>query len=426
MGRTPVFNRAIAITVSCLLMAFVGASRAVAQGTEVVIAWNQALQSAAPGSWRPYAMVHVAMFDAINSIERAYTPYHVRVPGSHGASAEAGAAQAARDVMTALFPSLQATFDALLASQLDGIPPGRALPGRELGRQVAQAILTWRQNDGWPGVISPDPSYVLPPLPGLWQPTPPGFSPATFTFYPDVRPFGLLTATQFLPPPPPPLTSARYAADFNEVKELGSAASTTRTAEETLLAQLIAGVGTSVTFMGVWNNVARDTALAQGLSPVDTARLFALLNVSLHDGLQTSFTSKFVYALWRPVTAIRRADEDFHEETDADVNWTPLLATPPYPTYAGNMACLSAAAARSLGLVLGRDDVPFSVTWLRTAGLPDETRHYAGFWQLADQQARSRIHGGIHFQFDTEGSQDMCARVAEYIFANFMRPVRPR
>jgi hypothetical protein len=210
------------------------------------------------------------------------------------------------------------------------------------------------------------------------------------------------------------------------VKELGSAASTTRTAEETLLAQLIAGVGTSVTFMGVWNNVARDTALAQGLSLVDTARLFALLNVSLHDGLQTSFTSKFVYALWRPVTAIRRADEDFHEETDADVNWTPLLATPPYPTYAGNMACLSAAAARSLGLVLGRDDVPFSVTWLRTAGLPDETRHYAGFWQLADQQARSRIHGGIHFQFDTEGSQDMCARVAEYIFANFMRPVRPR
>jgi hypothetical protein len=140
----------------------------------------------------------------------------------------------------------------------------------------------------------------------------------------------------------------------------------------------------------------------------------------LHDGLQTSFTSKFVYGLWRPVTAIRRADEDLNPDTHSDSAWTPLLSTPTYPTYAGNVACLSAAAARALQLAFGRDDVPFSVTWPRTMGLPDVTRHFTGFWQLADQQARSRIHGGIHFQFDSDASQAACVKVPEFTAARFM------
>lgn len=419
-------NTTVTAAAALYLLTLLSPTRAVAQSPDVVLAWNQLLQSVSPGLWRPYAMVHVAMFDAINSIEGAYTPYHVHVPGSQGASREAAAAQAARDVLSALFPSGQGTFDAVLASQLNGIPPGLSQQGRAIGRQVAQAVLEWRQDDGWPAVIAPDPGYVLPAFPGLWQPTPAAFSPATFTFYRDVRPFGLLNGTQFLPPPPPTLTSARYAADLNEVKEVGSVDSATRTHEETLLAELFAGVNTTTGFMSVWNNVARDTAIAQGLSLVDTARLFALINVGIHDGLQTSFTSKFVYGLWRPVTAIRRADEDLNDATDADVNWTPLLVTPPYPTYAGNAACLSAAAARSIALVFGPHEIPFSVTWVRTGGLPDETRHYAGVWQLADEQARSRVYGGIHFQFDSDASQVACTQVVDYIFANFMRPVRRR
>jgi hypothetical protein len=362
------------------------------------------------------------MFDAINSIEAGYTPYRVRVRGSAGASAEAAAAQAAHDVLATLFPAQQTTFRELLDAQLEGIPPGRARQGTAIGRTVAQEVLAWRQDDGWPTTISPDPTYVLPPLPGLWQPTPPANSFPTFTFYGQAIPFALPTPTLFLPVPPPALTSERYAADFNEVKALGSATSDMRTPEQTLLAQLFAGVNALPNFIGVWNNVTRDVAASQGLSLLDTARLFALVNVGFNDGIQTSFTSKFIYDLWRPVTAIRRADEDANDATDADGDWTPLLVTPPYPTYAGNAACLSTAVSRALALTLGQDDIPFSVTWVRPMGLPNATRSYNGFAELAEQQARSRVHGGIHFQFDSDASSSACRQVADYVYANYMRP----
>jgi hypothetical protein len=345
---------------------------AFAQSPNVAIQWNQIAQplfgTGPSNAQRSLSMMHIAMFDAINSIEEIYTPYRVRLQASHGASSEAAAAQAARDVLTALYPAQQATFDNALDSQLAGIPPGLSRQGREIGRAAAQAVLAWRQNDGWPAAITPDPTYVLPPFPGNWQPTPPANSFATFTFYRNVVPFALLTSTQFLPPPPPTLISARYARDFNETKLVGSAGSAVRTAEQTLMSQLFAGVNTTIGFVHVWNIVAGTVAQDQGLSLIDTDRMFALVNVAIHDGLETSFTSKFAYGLWRPVTAIRRADEDLNPDTVADPSWTPLLTTPPYPSYAGNASCLSAAAARALQLVFGRDDIPFSITWPRTIG----------------------------------------------------------
>jgi hypothetical protein len=270
--------------------------------------------------------------------------------------------------------------------------------------------------------IVPDPTYVLPTFPGLWQPTPPANSFATFTFFPKVVPFAMLTNTQFLPEPPPTLTSARYAADFNEVKLLGSATSAVRTTEETLMAQVHAGVNTQVGFFHVWNTVARTVAQDEGLTLIDTARMFVLLSVGLHDGLQTSFTSKFIYGLWRPVTAIRRAAEDQNAATDADPAWTPLLTTPSYPSYAGNVACLSAASARALQIAFGRDDIPFSVTYPRTMGLQTETRSFTGFSDLAQQEARSRILGGIHYQFDSDASRQACAKVPEFTASRFMLP----
>jgi hypothetical protein len=389
----------------------------------VIVAWNDILQALIrPGpsnAQRLYAILHVAIFDAINSVEDRYKPYRIRVRGGHGASPEAAVAQAGHDVLMALFPTQQGIFDDALAAQLAGLPPAPARQGRRVGRRVAKAILAWRQDDGW---AAPLPAYVLPLFPGLWQPTPPAFSVALFTQYPNVVPFALLTSTQYLPPPPPPLTSERYAADFNEVKSLGSVTSTTRTEEETLLARLFAGVVTPIESVSLWNIIAGDVAAARGLSLVDTARLFALVNVSIHDGLQTSFTSKFVYGLWRPVTAIRRADEDQNDLTEPEPEWTPLLATPPYPSYAGNAACRSAAAARALALGLGRDDIPFTINWPGTPPNPDVTREFDSFSQLAEVQARSRIHGGIHYQFDSDASQVACPKVAEYVFANFMRP----
>ena len=173
----------------------------------------------------------------------------------------------------------------------------------------------------------------------------------------------------------------------------------------TLWAQIHAGVNTQIGFFHVWNRVAADVAQQSGLSLIDTARTFVLLTVGLHDGLQTSFTSKFTYGLWRPVTAIRRANEDLNPATDQDAEWTPLVNTPTYPSYAGNAACLSAASARALQIAFGRDDIPFTVTYPRTMGLPTETRTYTGFSDLAQQEADSRIYAGLHYRFDNEASQ---------------------
>lgn len=390
----------------------------------VVVEWNQILQDSLPASAailgpRYYVMMHVAMFDAVNSIERAYTPYRIRVRASHGASPEAAAAQAAHDVLVALIPAGEATFDAALAARLATIPSGRAARGVRVGQRVAEEILAWRRNDG--SATTPPP-YVLPPLPGLWQPTPPGFLAATFTQFPDMEPFALLTPTQYLPVRFPELTSERYAADFNAVKEIGSATSAVRTAEQTLISRLWAGVVTRTNLFAIWNNVARDTSHAHGLGLLDTARVFALMNASIHDGLLTSHTSKFVYGLWRPVTAIRRADEDLNALTVADPSWTPLLVTPPYPSHSGNMACSGASAATALALNFGTNDIPVTATWLGNTGNPDVSRNYAGFWQLADEEARSRIYGGIHFTFESLTSQESCAKVAGYVFENFMIP----
>jgi hypothetical protein len=394
---------------------------------DVVIEWNAILQSTLPASAsepRVYAMMHIAMFDAINSIEREFGPYRVRVPAGHAASSVPAAAQAAHDILVALLPASALTFDRVLETTLSTLPPRVAREGARVGRAVALEILAWRQNDG---SSAPPPSFVLPALPGLWQPTPPEFLPAGLTHFPNIEPFALLTPTLFLPPPPPTLISDEYTAAFNEVKAIGSLHSTTRTQDQTLTARLWDGVVTRTTLFGQWNNVARDVSRDRGLSLVETARLFAMLNAAIHDGLQTSQSSKFTYGLWRPVTAIQRADEDLNPLTHADKDWLPLLTTPPYPAYAGNNACVGASAARTLANVVGTNDVKFSVTWTGLIGppsTPDVTRKYETFWSLAVEQERSRVWGGIHYSFDGAASQISCVKLADYIFKHFMRPNR--
>jgi hypothetical protein len=389
----------------------------------VIVEWNEILESVLPpGGLAPprnYAMLHIAMFDAVNSIDRAYRPYRVRVAASAAASQEAAAAQAARDILAANFPASVATFDAALQARLAGIHPVLAAQGVRVGKAVAANILAWRQNDGWNVVPAP---YSLPAFPGLYQPTPPAFGAPQFRQFQTTEPFALLTPTQYQPAGPPTLTSQEYADALNAVQALGSATSTTRTADQTQLARLFASVISRTIHWGLWNHVARDTARARRLSLIETARLFALLNVSIHDGLQTSHSSKFVYGLWRPVTAIRRADEDLNAQTTADPNWTPLLTTPPYPSHAGNMACVGASAATALALFHGTDEMPFSAVWLGNTGNPDVTRPYSSFWQMAVDQADSRIYGGIHFSFESLASQEACPKVARYVFENYLQP----
>jgi len=391
----------------------------------VIREWNLLAEGVVPASAGPtqprtYAMMHIAMFDAVNSIEGGFSPYRVRVPASRFASSEAAAAQAAHDVLVELWPANTGQFDTALNTRLTGIHPVRAQLGAQVGHDVAKKILAWRANDGW---ATPQ-SYTPPALPGLWQPTPPAFAPAGFVQAGDAAPFALPTPYYYLPRRPPELDSQEYADAVNEIKAIGGATSTVRTAEQTLQARLWASVGYKEQWSAIWNQVTRFMALRNNLSLIESARLFALVNVAMQDGVQTAQASKFVFQMWRPVHAIQRAAEDMNPATDPDPTWMPLLTTPPYPSYAGNMACIGASTARALALYFGTNDILVSAQWSNTDGINFVARSFPGFWQMAEHQGASREYGGIHYHFDTTASQEVCPKVAGYVFANFMRPRR--
>jgi hypothetical protein len=396
-----------------------------ASSNAVILEWNRILtdQQGAGNlySFRQYAILHVAMFDAANSVRGAYRPYRLQAPNAEGASEEAAAAQAARDVMVALYPAAAATFDTALSARLAALPAGTTAQGVEVGRQVAQAVLQWRSNDG---SATPDPAYTPTPLPGVWQPTAPG-QVAAGTRMTAMLPFALLSPSQYLPAPPPTLNSTDYAQNYQMVLDVGRASSTTRTAEQTLLARLVAGVNYRPGPFAMWNAVTRGLAESRQLSLMEAARLFAYVNVAMHDGLQTSHTSKFVYNLWRPVTAIVDGANDSNNTTVADPTWTPLLTTPPYPSHSSNVACIGTSAARVLARALGSDQIPFNMTWTWTGAAgagSDVTRPYTTLSQLAGEAGMSRVWGGIHFEFEIHASAVACTKVADYIFSNYMQP----
>ena len=390
---------------------------------EVVFEWNSQLEATIPASGGPmlpryYAMMHIAMFDAVNAIEGGYKSYTGNIPAARNASPDAAAAQAAHDVLVALLPAQSSTFDAALTARLSKIGPVRGALGAQVGREAARRILERRAQDGWS-----DPQTFTPPaLPGIWQPTPPAFAPAAFAQAGDVKPFALPTPYYYLPRRPPALNSQEYADAVNEIKAIGGVTSSVRTADQTLLARNWASVGYKELWSAQWNHAARDTARFSQLSQIETARLMALLNIAMHDGVQTAQASKYVFQLWRPVTAIQRANEDMNPMTDADPTWMPLLTTPPYPSYAGNMACIGAASAQMLILYFGANEYNVSLTWTGLNGNANVTRNYSNFWAVAEDQAVSREYGGIHFHFDTTASQEVCPKVARYAFSNYLRP----
>ena len=397
---------------------------------DVIIEWNQLLQQNAAGApfaqARIYAITHIAMADAVAAIRGPWAPYHARVWAPHGASAEAAAAQAAHDVLVVLAAGGATSYATALQTRLATIPPGPRSLGVHVGKKVAQAILDWRQTDGFDTANPQPPAFMPSTLPGIWRQTTAGAAGAAqFSELGSVVPFGLLTSTQFLPTTFPQLESAEYATDFNEVKSKGQSTSTTRTAEETRFAQLFASAGPFANVTNpfrLWNNVARDVAEDKGYGLAATARLFALLNASVFDSVQTSQASKFVYRLWRPVTAIADAANDNNDATEAQDGWTPLLGTPPYPSHSSNMQCIGAAAARMLSNVFGDDAQSFTATWFAADGTVIHAEPYESLWQMALDEGDSRVWGGIHFRFELTTSLVSCSQVADYLFDNFMQP----
>lgn len=433
------YKKRSCLTSVALVLIVWGITAARAEATHsngaVIVEWNQLLQQHIAGApfvqVRGYAMLHVAMADAVVAIDGRYEPFRTRLWAPRGASAEAAAAQAGHDVLIALVPTAaaQAAADALLASRLAAIHPGPRFLGVFVGKKVAADLLAWRQNDGYATANPQPPPFLASTLPGIWRPTATGA--AQFAELGKAEPFGLPSTTYFLPAPFPQLESAAYAAAVNEVKDVGRAAGgatpPNRTAEQTRFAQLFAGVGAFANVTNpfrLWSNVARDLSQQKSMSLVGTARLFALTMVSVHDSLQTAHASKFVYRLWRPETAIAHADIDNNDATVAEAGWAPLIPTPPYPAFSSNMTCIGTGAARMLANVLGNDAQSFTATWYSATNTVVGTLPYTSLWKLGDDEANSRIWGGIHFRFDIDESQVSCTQVADYLFDHFMQADR--
>lgn len=420
-------KRALMITNKNLIHSLLAlvAVTGVAAKADVVTDWNHTAleaikidRTAPPKASRGLAILHVAIYDAVNGFDRSFEPYLVtRKAPKHG-SVDAAVAAAARKVLVRLYPAQQAAFDAAYNAGIVGVPAGKGrTEGIAWGESVADAILAARANDGSETVVS----YTPGTAPGNWQPTLPGFLPALLPQWPLVRPFAMTSGSQFQPPAPPSLGSAMYAFEFNLVKQIGDINSTTRTADQTAIARFWADGPGTVTPPGHWNVIARELALARGLTVVENARLFALLNIAEADAAICSWDAKYADNFWRPVTAIRAADTDGNPATEADPAWTPLLVTPPFPECTSGHSTFSGAAATVLARYFGSDGIAFSTT---SEDLPGMTRSFGSFWEAAQEAGMSRIYGGIHFMSGNSLGLLSGARLGAYVMENFLGPAR--
>ncbi|NJS10145.1 MAG: phosphatase PAP2 family protein [Microcoleus sp. CSU_2_2] len=366
-----------------------------------------------PLASRNMAMVHAAIYDSVNSISKKYSPYRVEIDPPAGTSAESAIAAAAYHVLVSLYPAQAVKFNEAYASSLAKIPDGKSKDdGIALGQQVADQIITWRSTDGITRVVQ----YTPKTEPGSWVPTPPAFAPGLAPQWPEVTPFAMTSGSQFRPSGPPALDSAKYAEEFNYVKEIGKIDSLTRTPDQSAIAKFWANGPGTFTPPGHWNQIAQDAAGLMGNSLEDNARLFALLNIAEADAAIIAWDAKYQYDLWRPVTAIRQAGTDNNPNTTADSQWTPLLVTPPFPEYTSGHSTFSGAAESVMNSVFGSDfgfadKGDKSVNSLRT---------YENFAEAADESGISRIYGGIHFMSANVDGLSSGRNVGNYVVQNFL------
>ncbi|MBW4600742.1 MAG: vanadium-dependent haloperoxidase [Calothrix sp. FI2-JRJ7] len=407
---------------------------------DVVIQWNSILLNAIadsgkgdalkgtppPIAARNQAIVHAAIYDAVNAIDRSHKPYLVDISASEaaGASQEVAAVAAAHKALVDLFPSQKATFDGYYQTFLNSVPDGTAkTKGIQIGEKVATQIVNERQNDGSDINVNYKPGNGV----GDWKPTftdgettnnDTDMKPAALPQWGLVTPFAIPSASQFRPDSLPEYSSPNYIKEYNEVKSLGAENSTTRNADQTEIAQFWA-YDRDDTFRppGQWNEIAQDVALAKGNSLAENARMFALLNLAQADAGIVAWDAKYTYEQFRPITAIREGDKDNNPETVADPNWEPLLDTPPFPDYISGHSVFGGASAQVLASFYGTDNISFDIS---SQELPGVSRSFGSFTQAANEDAISRIYGGIHINAATVDGVQVGKNVGDYVVDNFL------
>lgn len=421
------------LSATLLGVALIGAAAARA---DVITDWNAAFENtllvpSERGALLPYrtmAIMHAAMFEAVNGIERKYEPLHVTDAPPPGAGPEAAAIQAAYTVLTTLRPGSQAAWDAQLSASLAALPghPSAALAtarGRAWGATVANAILTWRSTDG---TLTPPPPYVGSTAAGFWRHAPLTAAPAGGFVYVGATPFLLDDPSAFEPGPPygvasrsDALAGALYAADVNEVHARGGATSSVRTSEE-----LDDALFLDACDLATLNDLLRSTLHGRPRL-VDSARAFALLNMGWFDTVIVVCRCKYEYALWRPFQAIRYADEDNNPATAPDPAWNSYLPTPSHPAYVSVFITTRAALLQIIARLAG-DCGPVELTAYRSGPYPGGTKTFESLDAVSDACVDARVNVGLQYRDSAETSQVLGRHIGDYVFRRCLPPAHRR
>jgi hypothetical protein len=396
-----------------LAIAFTAALFTAPATADVIMDWNAKADAIAaekqvppiPHS-RALSMLHVAMFEAVNAVEKRYAPYKLNLTADRTTSKEAAAAAAAYDVLVSVYPEQKQALDTALAASLSGIAETESkAKGIELGKKAAAGVLALRANDG----INTPENYRPQTKAGVYVPTTvPFFSTAA-----SLTPWVMTTSSQFRPAPPPALDSETWTKDLNEIRQVGRRDSATRTAEQTTVGRFWFLVGART-----YNPIVRQVAIAKDMDVVDCARLFALTSIAGTDALIAVFDGKYAYNLWRPVTAIRNADLTFNQATPRDESWLPLGDTPMHPEYPCAHCITSAAISTVLQNIAGNDIGEISLTSVTAPGV---TRKWTRLQDYSDEVSNARIWAGFHYRFSTEVGKDMGKKIGELTVATQMR-----
>jgi hypothetical protein len=378
-----------------------------------------------PGEAAVYmGIVHAAIYDAAVAIDGGYRPYAVASPrptrSQRGVSAAAAVATAAYDTLTGLQPQLgasQAILDGDYAAYLAAIPDGTAKTrGITVGREAAQAVLARRVNDGRGCTTTPADLGLPAPAPGVWQPAP---GPVLGLCLPAMRPLALESRSQLRPAAPQPLTSKGYAADLEQVKDLGRIDSTSRTPRQTDEALFWTDHD-----IRQWNDGLLRLAAARRLDLVETARMLAMAHVAGGDAMIACFDAKYHYWFWRPYQAIPLADTDDNPATVADPTWKPFGATPNFPEYPSAHACHSGAVVAALDAFFGTDKVRLTLD-SRAPALSQtaRSRTYARLHDVVEDVDWARVLVGFHFRSSDLQGSNLGRKVGRYVASNFFQPV---